>query len=40
MFELIFILAIAFIPMLWVRSANKLTKEMEKVKIVQHEKPG
>ena len=24
MFELIFILAIAFIPMLWVRSANKL----------------
>lgn len=34
MFELIFILAIAFIPMLWVRSANKLTKEMEKAPVV------
>ena len=32
MFVVIFIFAIAFIPMLWVRSANKLTKEMEKVK--------
>ena len=34
MFELIFILAIAFIPMLWVRSANKLTKEMETAPVV------
>ena len=34
MFELIFILVIAFIPMLWLRNASKFTKEMEKAPIV------
>lgn len=34
MFELIFILFIAFIPMLWVWKANKFTKEMEKAPVV------
>lgn len=34
MFELIFILVIAFIPMFWLRNASKFTKEMEKAPIV------